>query len=137
MNREPPLYGALLQIEAIKRSLTNLIHRDDVGPCNTFNCHGLTFASRRTWIDRSEDIQKILDDDDYTEIKNKRNVKPGDIAIFRKDGEIYHSGIVVDVSDSLRGPRILSKWAVLHEVIHYPYEGPYSDGVVTYYRVTL
>jgi hypothetical protein len=133
MNREPPLEGARLRIEALRREYPNATHRDDVGPCHTFNCHGLTFGARRTWIDKPADVQKILDDDDYVEI-DRRVVKPGDVAIFRKDGEIDHSGVVVDV-DNLRRPRVLGKWAFLHEVIHYPWEGPYSDCEVTYYRV--
>src|SRR6266481_7803002 len=100
MNREPPLAGARLQIEQMKRDFKTAIHRDEVGPCNTFNCHGLTFGSRRTWIHRPADVQKILDDDDYIEI-DKTKVKPGDIAIFRKNGEIDHSGIVVQVVERI------------------------------------
>jgi hypothetical protein len=134
MNREPPLEGARLAIEQMKRDHKTAIHRDEVGPCNTFNCHGLTFGSRRTWIDRTADIQNILNDDDYIEI-DRSKVKPGDIAIFRKNGEIDHSGIVVEVVE-MRGPRILSKWASLHEVVHFPWEGPYNECQVTYYRVT-
>jgi hypothetical protein len=134
MNREPPLDGARLLVAQMKRDYKMAIHREEVGPCNTFNCHGLTFASRRTWIDRPVEVQKILDDDDYTEI-DITNVKPGDIAIFRKNGEIDHSGIVVEVLERFR-PRILSKWACLHEVVHFPWEGPYNECQVTYHRVT-
>lgn len=133
MNREPPLQGARLAVEAYKRQYPNATHRDDVGPCSTFNCHGLTFGARRTWIDKPADVQKILDDDDYVQIDIK-SVKPGDIAIFRKNGEIDHSGIVVEV-DQFKRPRILGKWAYLHEVVHYAFEGEYSDCDVTYYRV--
>jgi hypothetical protein len=133
MNREPPLDGARLRIEDLKREYPNATHRDDVGPCNTFNCHGLTFGARRTWIDKPADVQKILDDDDYERV-DVNSVKPGDVAVFRKNGDIDHSGVVVDV-DNLRRPRILGKWAFLHEVVHYPWEGPYDDCQVTYYRV--
>jgi hypothetical protein len=133
MNREAPLHGARLQIDQLKRDWKFAIHRDEVGPCNTFNCHGLTFGSRRTSIDSPVEVQKVLDDDDYTEL-DKKSVKPGDIAIFRKGGEIWHSGIVVEVVD-VKGPRILGKWGFLHEVVHFPWEGPYNDCQVTYYRI--
>jgi hypothetical protein len=133
MNRTPAIYGELLAVRDHMRDWKEAIHRDEVGPCRTFNCHGLTFASRRTWIDASSEIQKILDDDDYVEVA-KAKVKAGDIAIFRTGGQIDHSGIVVEITP-IKGPRILSKWAFLHEVIHYPFEGPYNDCQVSYYRV--
>jgi uncharacterized protein YijF (DUF1287 family) len=133
MNREPALDGMHMAVADMKRDYKQAVHRDEVGPCRTFNCHGLTFGSRRTWIDRPADIQKILDDDDYVEVDIK-NVKPGDIAIYRKNGEIDHSGIVVDFVQNR--PRILSKWAFLHEVVHFPWDCPYNEGQVTYYRVT-
>jgi hypothetical protein len=134
MNREPPLAGARFQISKLKNDYRDALHRDEVGPCNTFNCHGLTFGSRRTWIDRPADVQKILDDDDYVQVA-KKDVKPGDIALFRKGGQIDHSGIVVEMVQ-IKGPRILSKWASLHEVVHFPWEGPYNECEVTYHRVT-
>jgi hypothetical protein len=138
MNRDAPLEGARQEIAAWQRQLPNAVHRDEVGPCNTFNCHGLTFASRRTWIHQATEVQKILDDDDY-HIVDRAKVKPGDVAIFTKNGEIGHSGIVVEVIELLGGlrvPRILSKWARLHEVVHRPSEGPYHDHQVTYYRIS-
>lgn len=134
MKREPPVDGALIQVQHYVKQYKSAIHRDEVGPCNTFNCHGLTFAARRTSVEAA-DVPLILTDDDYIEVRDKKKVKPGDIAIFRKNGEITHSGIVVEV-DELRGPRLLSKWGFLHEVIHYPFEGPYSECEVTYHRVT-
>jgi cell wall-associated NlpC family hydrolase len=75
-----------------------------------------------------------LDDDDYVQVA-KKDVKPGDIALFRKGGQIDHSGIVVEMVQ-IKGPRILSKWASLHEVVHFPWEGPYNECEVTYHRVT-
>lgn len=135
LNREPTFDGDRLAIAAYVKDIPQAIHRSEVGPCRTFNCHGLTFASRRTWIERSTEVQKILDDDEYVVVE-KSKVKAGDVAIFRSGLEILHSGIVVEVT-SIKGPRILSKWARLHEVIHYPYEGPYNDLQVTYYRIAI
>ncbi len=130
---EPAIAGELLQVQDEMQKWKNCIHRADVGPCRTFNCHGLTFASRRTSIHDSSVIQMILDDDGYEQVDLKA-VKAGDVATFRSEGNIDHSGIVVEVDDFKR-PRILSKWAFLHEVIHFSFEGPYSDCNVTYHRI--
>ncbi|WP_395369511.1 hypothetical protein [Komagataeibacter diospyri] len=111
-------------------------------PCSTYNCHGLTFASRRTQIWRDEDLNNILKDDGYVEVK-LHDVSPGDIVIYRmKDGSFSHSGIVVRKDkknpDIIVEPRpdILSKWGGSHEVIHSVTDCPYIDGAdVTYYRI--
>lgn len=132
MNQEPAHDGAQLEVEAHEKEYQDAIHRP-VGPCRTFNCHGLTFASRRTWIDKPTEVQKILDDDDY-ELVPKTGVKPGDIAIYTLNGEICHSGIVVEVVP-MKGPRVLSKWALLHEVIHFQWECPYNEAAITYRRI--
>ena len=61
-----------------------------------YNCHGLTFASRRTRIEKSSAIQTILKDDAYKELSVKE-VLPGDIVIYYSDaGDPSHSGIVVE-----------------------------------------
>ena len=117
-----------------KKEYKNATHRTDVGPCASFNCHGLTFGARRTWIDGSIQIRKILEDDDYVQIPLQQ-VLPGDIAIYTKDGQIEHSGIVVEQWERLKQPKILSKWANLHEVIHNPLDCPYKDMEVTYFRI--
>lgn len=134
IDRSSAHHGALQQVEDYKKKFRNGQHRP-VGPCSTFNCHGLTFGARRTWIDGSEQIERILIEDDYKKIE-MREVAPGDIAIYRKDGLIEHSGIVVEKDNSpLALPKILSKWANLHEVVHFPLDSPYNDMEVTYYRV--
>ena len=102
-----------------------------VEPCNTYNCHGLTFAARRTWIHEPSELRKIIDDDDYEEVTN--NISPGDVAIYMRDGDYQHSGIVVRVDGQV--PWILSKWGQCHEVIHSVMDCPYNDANVTYYRI--
>ncbi len=62
----------------------NAIHRP-IEPCNTYNCHGLTFAARRTWIHEPSELLKILEDDDYEEVTN--GILPGDIAIYIHEGD--------------------------------------------------
>lgn len=63
-----------------------------------YNCHGLTFASKRTGIDEDEMIMKILEDE-YIEIKEMRNVIEGDVVVYYVDenyNSITHSGIVIE-----------------------------------------
>src|SRR5438105_3711220 len=112
LDRAPASDGSKMMAADYKKEFKTAIHRN-VGPCATFNCHGLTFGSRRTWIDGSKQIETILEDDDYKEIRYEQ-VLPGDIAIYTKDGQIEHSGIVVEAPSKLKLPKILSKWANLH-----------------------
>lgn len=64
-------------------------------PSAIYNCHGLTFASKRTRIYDDDDIRRILQEDLYQEIELKDTL-PGDIIVyFASDGAVDHSGIVV------------------------------------------
>ena len=133
MSRAKSHDGAKIQIEELKKKYPNAHHRP-VGPCSTFNCHGLTFAARRTWIAKPSEVQKILIEDDYVQV-TYAEVMPGDIAVYRaSDGSIDHSGIVVERQRGSQ-PRILSKWAICHEVVHLPNECPYNEMTVSYYRI--
>lgn len=127
-------FGDTLQTEDFHRSYPKAKHRP-VGPSRKYNCHGLTFASRRTVIWQSSEIDKIIEDDDYEKVIPK-DILPGDIALYIKDGDIEHSGIVLDIKD-FGVPLILSKWGVCHEVIHLLYECPYDAGNVVYYRIRI
>jgi len=88
-------------------------------PSPTYNCHGLTFASRRTRIEKSSNINKILCDDSYEEIVDIKNVLPGDIVVYySKTGDPNHSGIVVENNCKTIIPIICSKWGCAGEFIH-------------------
>lgn len=132
MDRLKPTDGCQLQIDNYIKEYPGADHRP-VGPCSTFNCHGLTFASRRTWISYPLEILKILKEDDYHEVAFQE-VRAGDIAVYFVGGDAEHSGIVVEITAV--GPRILSKWANLHEVIHLVGECPYDGSNVTYFRIS-
>ena len=132
MKRDTPPVGFDEQVKAYKKKYPKAIHRP-VRPCNTYNCHGLTFAARRTWIHDSLEIKKILEEDDYEEIK-PQSVMAGDIAVYFEKGDAWHSGIVVEITPA--GPRIISKWGQCHEVVHLIPECPYNATNVNYYRVT-
>ena len=60
----------------------------------TYNCIGMVFANRRTWVEPAH-VQMILNEDGYEEIDPK-DVVPGDIVIYRDDArEISHVAVVV------------------------------------------
>jgi hypothetical protein len=93
----------------LKRQYPTEQHRP-LNPSRKYNCHALSFASRRTWISTTSEIAKIIGDDDYR-VVDLPNVLPGDIAVYYKDGDAEHSAIVVrvDAIGNLRIPVVLSK----------------------------
>jgi hypothetical protein len=102
-----------------------VVFRTDVS--GTYNCHGLTFASRRTRIPDSPSIALIINHDRYELIKDHRDVKPGDVVIYYgSDGDPSHSGIVLEntppvlLEDTppVYSPLVLSKWGSGPEAIH-------------------
>ena len=132
LNRERAVAGLHLAVEALKKKYPHADHRQ-VGPCHTFNCHGLTFGSRRTWIDNPSEILKIIKEDDY-EVVQFRDISVGDIAVYFVNGDVEHSGIVVEITAA--GPRILSKWGPCQEVVHLVAECEYEASNVVYYRIS-
>ncbi|MBL7068803.1 MAG: hypothetical protein ISS34_02990 [Candidatus Omnitrophica bacterium] len=99
-----------------------------------YNCHGMTFASRRTAIDDSQEIHKILKEDEYKEVPSQK-VLAGDIILYFNDGDIEHSGIVIlRPKPPLYIPQVYSKWGNGFEAVHYANNCPYNYQV-KYYRV--
>lgn len=88
-------------------------------PSALYNCHGLTFASRRTKIISRNELGKILTDDRYEELEITE-VQPGDIVVyFSETGDAAHSGIVVEYHPpTTLLPIICSKWGKAGEFIH-------------------
>lgn len=84
----------------------------------TYNCHGLTFASRRAWVFDVDSIQHILMDDRFREV-HRQDALPGDILIYRDlTGDLTHSGVIVSNDPPLYGPLVFSKWGAGPELIH-------------------
>ena len=93
-------------------------------PSPLYNCHGLTFASRRTRIIGSREINTIINDDEYEEIQSG-DVLAGDIVIYySNEGDPNHSGTVVEAGGVLLVPIICSKWGNAGEFIHALYDCP-------------
>jgi hypothetical protein len=126
-------WGEKVQAEDYKRDYPDEFHRP-VLPSRKYNCHGLSFASRRTNIYEPEEVFKILNGDEYQEVKPPSTVCKGDMAVYFVLGYPDHSGIVVDVNQ-LKVPIILSKWGHAHEVVHRVAHCPYESGDVRYYRI--
>lgn len=133
INRERVRAGDVFQVRDFKSQFRDEIHRP-TGPSRKYNCHGLTFASRRTWIQEAQEIYKIISDDEYHKVQPPEEVMPGDIAVYFKDGDVEHSGIVVGIAE-LKVPVILSKWGACHEVVHRVYACLYDSTNVVYYRI--
>ncbi|MBI3945524.1 MAG: hypothetical protein HY321_06380 [Armatimonadetes bacterium] len=86
-----------------------------------YNCHGMTFANRRTNIVHDADVHQVLTDDRYAEIRPDE-VKPGDIVVYYDErGGITHTGVVMFIRRGPAGgtiPFVLSKWARHGEYLH-------------------
>jgi len=97
--------------ERVARLFPGIKQRTEMSPM--YNCHGMTFASRRTRVFDPLAVQRILADDEWIEIELK-DVLPGDVVIyFDEEGDANHSGIVVGTE-----PLICSKWGSAGEFIH-------------------
>jgi hypothetical protein len=103
---------------------------------NVYNCHGLTFASRRTCILEEKVVNLVLSDDGYHRIP-PQDTLPGDIVLYyeREKHELAHSGVVVR-AEPLGGTRvitILSKWGRYGEYLHELRSHPYPTATKLYF----
>lgn len=104
-------------------------------PTGLYNCHGLTFANKRCFVDEPDQVLMILNDDEYKEVDIKA-VLPGDIIIYFSDGDVEHSGVVIEEPISpLYVPKVVSKWSCHAEFIHFANDCPYDKSNIKYYRI--
>lgn len=104
-------------------------------PSNSYNCHGMTFASRRTRIFLSSCVKRIMEHDGYQEVE-KTKVLAGDIVLYSDaKGDINHSGIVVQTGGSLLLPLVCSMWGSAGEFVHGANDHPQVYGPnIQYFR---
>jgi hypothetical protein len=110
--------------------------------CPVYNCHGLTFGSRRSMVEYA-DIPKVIQDDGFTQV-SERDARPGDVVLYvERGGDISHSGFVIGKRPLLTGstaerPLIWSKWGKGPEMIHSVDQCDFflADEYVRYYRLT-
>jgi len=124
-------------VEDSKKKFSGVRIRNN--PTNCYNCHGMTFASRRTGIYDPSEVSKILVEDKYSQIAIE-DLIPGDIVVyFATNGDPEHSGIVLSIEKigSSLVPMIVSKWGITYEVVHSVYDSPYEDLSIEYYRCKL
>ncbi len=115
----------------------DITRRSDLNP--RYNCHGMTFASRRTGIFETPAIRNILSDDSYEKVEPD-DVLPGDVILYiGDDGDVEHSGIVVSIPKKplLSIPLVCSKWGKYAELLHLANRSPYNFANARYYRVKL
>ena len=89
---------------------------------SVYNCVGMVFAARRTWVD-PEHLPMILADDGYQPVPNETELQPGDVVVYRdSDGQVSHVGIVSEVRTNLaqavREVFVLSQWGQDGEYFH-------------------
>ena len=125
----------LNQLHKLDKYRKDCTFRSGVSPI--YNCHGMTFASRRTGIFELDSLKLIISDDGYEEVA-QANTLPGDVAIYQEGGDIQHSGIVVEIRNrniSFPVPWICSKWGKGPEVIHAFFNCPYKPEGIKFYRI--
>ena len=101
--------------------------------CPVYNCHGLTFGSRRTQV--TDAVYPILEDDGFDHLPSEKDVRPGDIVVYSNvRGEAIHSGFIVwrESIEIMPGtktiiPMVWSKWGKGYEMIHAIDHCPYMD----------
>jgi hypothetical protein len=106
-------------------------------PTPRYNCHGLTFASRRTGVYEDVVVHQILREDGYQEIPPAL-VLPGDVIVyFGEGGDIEHSGVVLTspMDSALQIPTVCSKWGKYRELIHPANRCPYTFATAKYFRM--
>ena len=89
---------------------------------SVYNCVGMVFASRRTWIE-PEHVPMILSDDGYRPI-DRNELERGDVVVYRRESleEISHVGVVARVEvkpkDASLEVLVLSQWGHDGEYFH-------------------
>jgi len=105
--------------------------------CPRYNCHGMTFASRRTGIDAQVTIRQVLHEDQYGQVL-VADVLPGDVILYYDDrGDVEHSGVVVETPalDPFGVPLVYSKWGKYKEMLHKANQCPYNFATAKYFRI--
>ena len=87
-----------------------------------YNCVGMVFSTRRTWIE-PELVERILEEDGYRQVLAEQDLKIGDLVVYRdSDSLISHIGVIVSLTPHVaRGDweiTVLSQWGADGEYVH-------------------
>jgi hypothetical protein len=102
---------------------------------NTYNCMGMLFACRRTWIDPAH-FDLIRNDDGYRLLREGPPM-PGDVALYRgaRTLEVAHVGLIVEVEPNVAEGKhtitVLSQFGANGEYLHDSRETPANLGIGT------
>lgn len=118
---EKPIEGILEVARIIEKSYpgTRLISATAV-----YNCFGLAFASRRTWVMDAAEVIKALEDDDYRALPwDQRLWDVGDIVLYRTENDpLRHVSVIVEkrplINDGGFEIYAVSAWGETGEYLH-------------------
>jgi len=88
--RESDMQGGYLYTDNGRRIQAYLNVGADAGFDD--DCHGYTFADDHYWIDNDQ-VDRLLAGDRYAEVE-PNDARADDVAVYRVDGHVVHSGIV-------------------------------------------
>jgi hypothetical protein len=99
---------------------------------STYNCMGLVFANRRTWIDPDQ-WEIVRDDDGYRKLDASEEPFPGDVVLYREGAELTHVAVITTVEPNLQQAawaiEVISQWGMDGEYLHEMTDVPRLLGV--------
>jgi hypothetical protein len=107
------------------------IKSDGVLPTVAFDCHGLTMSDSKTWINDDQIDTPIIADQGWGIVAEK-DAKVGDLVVYRKGGDVTHTGWVTAVDGKGKVSEVRSKWGQLGQYVHEPAVVPDSYGTPEY-----
>ncbi len=90
---------------------------------SVYNCTGLVFASRRTWVDPTY-LDTIFADDEYYRVTKLSEIQIGDVVVYQRKGESdpCHVAIIAEIAPKVGTAsweiKVMSKWGADGEYIH-------------------
>jgi hypothetical protein len=104
-------------------------------PTGRYNCHGLTFACRRTNVDgptHPVDIEELMRHDAFVQVTRPQT---GDVVVYRNlRGNIEHTGLVSRIEELGSVIYVWSAWGCLGEFEHPERACPYGPRI-EYWRL--
>ena len=87
-----------------------------------YNCMGMVFAARRTWIE-TDQLGNILRGDGYRRVREESELLVGDVVVYRnQNGSTSHVGVITSIGlygpDGTRKIVVLSQWGLDGEYFH-------------------
>jgi hypothetical protein len=109
---------------------------EELGHTQRYNCWGFTFLPRRFWINSSDDVDQIIQDNCSSVLPG--SLKRGDVIRYKDDsGVTTHTGRVWEVDSFGNCTYVRSKWGGMAEYVHIPLEPyitPYYGTHLDYFR---